>query len=155
MRTHLSAGAIVDDTRKLFADHGLRCTKQRLALWDALCKSKSHPTAEELYSQVKGNCGGLSRATVYNTLEALCRAGLVRQMAGAGSNGCCRYDAGESEHLHFVCRDSRRIMDVPDSLSRKLLKRLPRQVLAEIEEELGVTIEDVGVQLHGRARNQT
>lgn len=138
-------------TRELFQQHGLRCTQQRIALYEALRKARNHPTADELYrlvhqqDRVKSN--GLSRATVYNTLEALCRAGLVRPVP---SSGGCRYDADLSDHLHFRCRETAEIRDVPPDLGRKLLGRLPRKIVAQIEREMGVHIEGLNIQLVGR-----
>src|SRR6185503_2137091 len=40
-------------TRELFERHRLRCTQQRVALYEALASCKSHPTAEELFQYVK------------------------------------------------------------------------------------------------------
>src|SRR5688572_10620027 len=60
-----------DCTRELFAQHGLRCTRQRQTLFETLRACRCHPTAEELYRMLPCS-GGMSRATVYNTLETLC-----------------------------------------------------------------------------------
>ena len=130
-------------TRDLFADHSIRCTPQRMAVYEALRRSKQHPTAEELYRAVKPDTGSLSLATVYNTLEALCKAGLARKLATA--DGSCRYDGDTSEHLHILCRDTEEIKDVPLHLSRRLIEALPQSVLAEVERELGVEIDGVSI----------
>ena len=138
-------------TRDLFQQHGLRCTKQRIALYEALRKARNHPTADELYRLVRhqdrSNANGLSLATVYNTLEALCRAGLVRPVPSSG--GCCRYDADLSDHLHFRCRETAEIRDVPPELGKRLLDRLPKTIVAQIEREMGVCIEGLNIQLVG------
>ncbi len=42
-----------------------------------------------------------SRATVYNALHALARAGLVREVAGPGK--AVRFDANLDRHHHFLC----------------------------------------------------
>ena len=119
-----------------------------MALFDALRECTSHPTAEELYRRVRENTTGLSRATVYNTLDALCKAGLARQMPGV--NGCCRYDANTSEHMHIRLTNDE-IRDVPNDLGARLMNNLPKDVLMEIERRLGVQIEQINVQLMGRA----
>ena len=106
-------------TRELFAQHQLRCTQQRMAVYETLRASDAHPTAEELFRLVKPKTDKLSLATVYNTLDALCEAGLVRRMPT--TNGCCRYDADTSEHLHIRFRDTSQIRDVPQHLSERLL----------------------------------
>lgn len=135
-------------TRDLFSHHSLRCTTQRVALFEALSVCKSHPTAEELFSLVKPGMNSLSLATVYNTLEALCEAGLARKMPTP--RGICRYDANMSEHLHVRYQDTGEIRDVPHELGAKLLEKLPHSVIAEIEREMGVAIDGVSVQLIGR-----
>jgi len=76
----------------------------------------------------------LSRATVYNTLEALCRAGLARQLPT--TNGCCRYDADTSEHLHIRFRENSEIRDVPPELGTRLLANMPQPLLTEIERRM-------------------
>jgi Fur family peroxide stress response transcriptional regulator len=165
----------VHETRELFANHNLRCTRQRLALFQTLRACKTHPTADELYRMVQhdgspeddalpargsnGSCsraagsavsftGRLSRATVYNTLEALCRAGLVRKLPT--TNGCWRFDADTSEHPHVKFRNSQEIRDVPSDLGHRLVSSLPRHLVNEIEHAMGVKIDGVNIQLLAR-----
>ena len=137
-------------TRELFARHKLRCTAQRLALYEALRGCKTHPTAEELYQRVRQAHGSISLATVYNTLEALCNAGLAQKLPT--TNGCCRYDGDTSDHLHLRLRDTAEVCDVPAELGERLQAAIPDEVLAEVEDELGVSIERVRIQLIGRRR---
>ena len=132
-------------TREMLARHRIRCTTQRLALYEALVADRNHPTAEELYRSVKPGTLGLSRATVYNTLETLCEAGLARKLPS--NNGCSRYDADVSEHLHVAFREDGSILDVPGELGDKLTSELPHHVIAEIERRMGVEIEGVNIEL--------
>ncbi len=138
--------------RNLFADRNLRCTTQRLAIYEALCQRMDHPTAEELYRMVKPQTQRLSLATVYNTLEALCRAGLARKMSTG--NGCCRYDADTTEHVHLLFRESGEIHDVPDELGCRVLDDLRQKVVAEIERRMGVKVEGLDIQLVARRNGQ-
>jgi Fe2+ or Zn2+ uptake regulation protein len=137
-----------DDIRELFEQHNLRCTCQRAALFEALVQSKCHPTAEELYNIVRPQTDRLSLATVYNTLETLCQAGLARKLPT--TNGCCRYDADLSDHYHVRFPETGEIRDVPVDLSRKLRDGLPRHVLDEVESTLGITIDDIHIQITAR-----
>ena len=92
----------------------------------------------------------LSLATVYNTLDSLYEAGLVQRLPM--SDGGCRYDADISEHVHLKVegRDSS-LEDVPDDLGRALLSRVRSEVLEQIEQTMGVSIDTISVQLHGRS----
>ncbi len=132
-------------TRDLFADHNVRCTAQRRALYEALVRDKGHPTAEELYRTVMPDTCHLSLATVYNTLETLCKIGLARKLPT--NDGCCRYDADTSEHLHVCFRDDGEIIDVPSELGGKLLDQGRRSIVSEVERELGVEVDGLSIQL--------
>jgi Fur family peroxide stress response transcriptional regulator len=132
-------------TRELFNQHNLRCTTQRVALYEALKASHAHPTAEELFQLVKPNTEKLSLATVYNTLETLCEAGLVRRIPT--SHGCCRYDGDISAHPHMRDQDTGEIIDVPHDLSHQLMHSLSDDVLRRIERETGVQVQGVSIQI--------
>ncbi len=144
-----------DDLQALFTRHGLRCTRQRRALYEALAATDRHPTVDQLFRQVSDSFPGISLATVYNTLEALCGAGLAQKLPGHNnSNGAAapaRYDAVVHNHLHARDRRSGTVRDVPDDLGRKILDRMPDNVLKQIESELGFKIEHVQIELVGSA----
>jgi Fe2+ or Zn2+ uptake regulation protein len=139
-------------SREIFERHGLRCTAQRIALFEALRASTSHPTAEELYHAVRATTSRLSLATVYNTLEALCKAGICRSIPMG--DGATRYDADVTDHLHVRVIPHGGIHDVPVDLGRKLLARLPKDVIRQVEERLGVQIDRVQIELVAREAAQ-
>jgi len=132
---------------ELFAKHGLRCTKQRVAIYDALLASDEHPTADELYRRVTRQLPGMSLATVYNTLEAFCRAGLAQKILG--HSGSARYDASMENHLYLRCERTGQVADGPNDLSKKILSHIPNQTLDEIENMLGFKISQVQIELVG------
>lgn len=84
-----------------FRAGSLRRTPQRYAILAHLVKSRVHPTAEEIFRAVNRFDPRSSRATVYNSLHALERAGLVRELRLDGATA--RYDAALEPHHHFVC----------------------------------------------------
>ena len=139
-----------EQTDTLFAARGLRCTRQRKALYEALAASRAHPTADDLHQQVAPRIDGLSLATVYNTLEALCQAGLVQKLPGAGTNGSARYDAVRGDHLHMRDQHSGAVDDVPPDISREILERIPPDVLKDVERRLGFKISQVQIELVGQ-----
>ena len=136
-----------DRIQEMFASEGLRCTAQRRALYKVLAASTCHPTAEQLYYEVSGSITGLSLATVYNTLEAFCQAGLCQKLPGKG--GSVRYDAMVHNHLHTRCEKSGAVYDVPDVLGQKLLDSVPSNILRTIEQQLGFKINRVNIELVG------
>ena len=134
--------------QEIFSERGLRCTAQRVALFEALRTTASHPTAEELYLAVKPRTRSLSLATVYSTLETLCRVGLARKIPTAG--GSCRFDADTSEHVHLRFQENGSVVDIPKRLSDRLVDSLSREVLDEIGTALGVRVESLSIQILAR-----
>ncbi|NOG55368.1 MAG: transcriptional repressor [Planctomycetes bacterium] len=136
------------DARSVFAVRGLRCTRQRVVLYEALINMKTHPTAEELYDKVREHCPGLSLATVYNTLEVLCRAGLCRRLPT--TRGSSRYDADTHPHLHAVNSETGDVVDIPDDLGQEVIQNLPQDVIKEIEARLDMSVDRISIQFIGR-----
>ena len=93
-----------------FEAAGLRRTSQRCAVMQYLVEQPVHASAEEIFRAVNALDPRASRATVYNSLSALERAGLVRRLS-AGS-GHSRYDAVLDRHYHFVCEQCGAIEDL-------------------------------------------
>jgi Fur family peroxide stress response transcriptional regulator len=106
---------------------GLKCTPQRLAIYEALTASDTHPSAEELYREVKARYPMLSRNTVYQTLEALTNAGLAQAVRSSRSHA--RYDGNSDAHHHMVCLSCDRVEDFHDPSLERLAppSRLRRQ----------------------------
>src|SRR5690242_7608050 len=89
---------------------GLRCTPQRYAVMAFLRDHPQHPTAAEIFEAVNRADPRSSRATVYNNLRDLVRAGLVREVAVEGR--AARFDAQHVRHHHFVCDRCGNVEDV-------------------------------------------
>jgi Fur family transcriptional regulator, peroxide stress response regulator len=89
----------------------LRPTAQRYAVLDFLVRHPFHATAEEILEAINRDDPRSSRATVYNSLNALVQAGLVREMAGDGKS--TRFDAHLRRHHHFRCERCGAVEDVP------------------------------------------
>jgi len=95
-----------------FRRQGVRVTPQRIAIYEALAATTSHPTADALYRTVKRRHPMMSRNTVYYTLTALREAGLVQEVNGG--DGVARFDANLSPHHHLICLGCRQIADLVD-----------------------------------------
>lgn len=132
----------------LFAGHGLRCTRQRQDVFAALAATTAHPTAEELHRMVSGGASPehaeetVSLATVYNTLEVLTQAGLVRKIPT--HDGACRYDADTTDHMHLMLGDGA-VRDVPADLGERFLEHIPPSLVEELERRMGVRVRRVTV----------
>jgi Fur family peroxide stress response transcriptional regulator len=139
--------------RELFRQRSVRHTRQREVVYAALATTKAHPTADELYHSVcRSHCIGaaiaaeseLSLATVYNTLEALCEAGLAHRLPSI--SGPCRFDADTSSHAHLLAADGQ-VVDIPEDLSQQLLGAIPQSALDELAQRMGISIDRVTLQV--------
>lgn len=81
--------------------HGLPLTIQRRRLLEGFLGRTDHPSAETLYREIGPTLPGLSRATVYRTLEKLVELGLVARIGHHGAE--TRYDPRIGRHHHLVC----------------------------------------------------
>ena len=90
---------------------GLKLTPQRFAVLDFLVRTREHPTADQISAALNRRFPRASRATVYNTLNALRDAGLVHEVYL--DDAVARFDANIDQHHHFVCRVCDKLEDVP------------------------------------------
>ena len=97
--------------RRALEAEGQRFTEQRAAVYRFLAATDSHPTADEVFLQVRHNLPGISLATVYKSLETLVGCGLAVKLAYA--DGSARYDGRTDPHHHVRCLSCGRVSDVP------------------------------------------
>ena len=90
--------------------HGLPVTVQRREIFSALVPRTDHPTADEIYEQVRTRLEGISRATVYRVLETLVRVGVARKVPHPGT--AARFDPIVERHHHFSCLSCGELMDL-------------------------------------------
>ena len=119
-----------DVIRRSLEDGGLRCTPQRYAVMAFLMEHAGHPTATEIFDAVNHADPRCSRATTYNNLRDLVKAGLVREVAVEGR--AARFDAKGIRHHHFICDHCGNVedmewFDVPRPAPRSLGKRIVRE----------------------------
>lgn len=115
----------LDSYTSAISHSGLRLTKQRRGVFDALMDNPDHPTATEVFLRAKRRMPSISLATVYNCLETLVGCGLVRQVNFDRSP--TRYCPNLREHGHFICEECGVVFDVPlkTGMSLKQFLQLP------------------------------
>ena len=89
---------------------GLRVTAARVALLQAV-RDGDHLGVEAIAAGVRDRIGQISLQAVYDALNALTQAGLVRRIEPAGSPA--RYEGRlRDNHHHVVCRSCGAVADV-------------------------------------------
>ena len=111
---------------------GLRSTPQRYAVMAFLMEHTGHPTAAEIFKAVNRMDPRSSRATTYNNLRDMVRAGLVREVAVEGR--AARFDAKDMRHHHFICDRCGNVEDMEwYDVPRPALGSLGKRILRECE----------------------
>ena len=91
-------------------DAGLRVTRQRLAVLDALAEL-AHADTESVITAVRRDLPEVSHQAIYDSLRALTTAGLARRIQPNGSVARYEVRVGDNHH-HLVCRSCGEITDV-------------------------------------------
>jgi Fe2+ or Zn2+ uptake regulation protein len=101
---------------------GFKLTAQRRAIVQLFADDHSHPTAQSIFDRLKLEHPTLSFATVYNTLDALSKAG-TSGVLKVGS--AARFDPNTEPHHHAICEGCDCIIDLPvDSADPTALDRV-------------------------------
>ena len=89
-------------------------SRKREAIIDALRSTKTHPTAEWIYSRLKPSYPDLSLGTVYRNLSLFLGEGSIIKVGNV--NGQERYDANINPHPHFICDSCGEVIDIDENL---------------------------------------
>lgn len=116
--------------KELLREKGLKVTKQRLKVLEAIAASpREHLTAEEIYELVKVDCPEIGLATVYRTIQLLNELHLIDRINF--DDGFVRYEMGSAQdaeirhrHHHLICMKCGRVISFRDDLLEGLEKKI-------------------------------
>ena len=83
-----------------FSARGLRLTRQRRAVLDAIAAAPSSLSALQVYDAAREQCPELGLTTVYRTLEVLAEIGALRRVHGP--DHCESFVPASAAHGHTV-----------------------------------------------------
>ncbi len=98
-----------EDLSNKLKDKNIRLSHQRLKVLEYLVNNRCHPTVEQIYTVLHKEIPTLSKTTVYNTLNTLIDAGLVKLITIDENE--TRYDIDTTTHGHFKCESCGDIYD--------------------------------------------
>jgi Fe2+ or Zn2+ uptake regulation protein len=126
--------------RDVLESSGQRYTEQRAAVYRHLRATKSHPTADDVFTAVRSELPDISLATVYKALETLVGCGLAVKLTYG--DGSARYDGRTDPHPHAHCVSCGAVIDMPGRLDARTLDGLGTIEGFEVQ---GYRVEVVGV----------
>lgn len=97
----------------LLESHGILPTSQRLEVAEILLGRPQHLSAEQIIDTLRARDSGVSKATVYNTLNLLSERGLVKELLVDPERKF--YDSTTRPHHHFYNVDTRVLTDIDDA----------------------------------------
>ena len=95
-----------------------RMTHQRQIILQELRKTKTHPSADEIYIMVRRVITHISIGTVYRNLELLSKMGFIKKIKFDENQ--MRFDGNPEKHYHVSCIVCHRIDDIPTNVVKKL-----------------------------------
>ncbi|MFC3927488.1 Fur family transcriptional regulator [Streptococcus caprae] len=107
---HRSSDAFDYVISHLKAKH-IRITETRKAVIQYMIASFEHPSAEQIYKDLKPTYPNISLATVYNNLKVLIEEGFVTELKVSQDN-TSYFDFMGHDHLNVVCEQCGKITDI-------------------------------------------
>ncbi len=102
-----------------------RVTRQREAILKILSNTISHPTADQIYDEVRKEIPNISKGTVYRNLQVLREGGFISELNLNGT--LSRFEVKQESHYHFRCEKCRRVFDLDEPVDRELDEKISKQ----------------------------
>jgi Fur family transcriptional regulator, peroxide stress response regulator len=134
------------EIRSKLAQHKLKVTPQRIAVFEAIVKLNNHPTADNIIEFIRQEHPNIAVGTVYNTLETFVKKGMIEKIRT--DEEVMRYDALTERHHHLYSRDSRKIGDYFDNDLNVLINNYFQQKTIP-----GFEVENVVVNIIGKFKS--
>ena len=99
------------DIIAILRKHKVQPTPQRIAVAEAILRTDTHASADELRKSVKKSCPTISRATIYNTLNHFVEKKILKTQII--TEGKVVYDSCLKHHHHFIDEETGEIHDIP------------------------------------------
>ena len=91
-------------------EHTTKQFKKRNAIYECLCSTDTHPSAEMVHAMLQSEHPDISLATVYRNLAKFKSEGKI--MSVATVRGTERFDGNTEPHVHFVCSQCDAVIDL-------------------------------------------
>jgi Fur family peroxide stress response transcriptional regulator len=101
---------------------GYKATPQRIAICRIALNSRAHPSAQQVYAEVKKIHPTVSLATVYKTLEVLRDLKLVQEINLP--KGQARFDSYMNPHINLICLKCGDIKDLDDMTIGEITRKV-------------------------------
>lgn len=124
---HAQMWTIEEGTERI-RSKGLKITSQRVGILKLLKDRKDHPSAEQIFREMKETFPTISFATIYSTAQILQDAGLLQILTIDGQR--VFFDPEPEPHAHYRCRVCGSVSDMPfpNGAAKKIRESSPNSI---------------------------
>ena len=119
MQTHVNSDASAIEALR---SKGYKATPQRIAICRVVLNKRTHPSAQQVYTEVRKTNPTVTLATVYKTLEVLRDLNLVQEINFP--EGQARFDSCMKAHINLVCLKCGSIVDLDDTIVMEIASKV-------------------------------
>lgn len=107
----------------ILADAGLRVTRQRLIVLDAVSTGEGHTAIGDIYTRARKQDPGIDLSTVYRALRVFADRGIV--LTAPSGDGEQLYEIRHTTpHHHLVCKSCGSEFPLPDDIATAMMQRI-------------------------------
>ncbi|MBF0492914.1 MAG: transcriptional repressor [Deltaproteobacteria bacterium] len=147
MKKNLEKKWTPDEVQAALGEKGVRFTKKRAVVLEAMLNAAGHLTIDEILFQVKKLDPRIGYVTVYRTLKIFKECGFVNQWQFG--DGFSRFEKTGDHHDHLICLKCGKILefeeDEIEALQKSVAKRYHFQIVSHVHEIYGYCKECVSV----------
>ncbi len=108
-----NSNSVVRRFTEYLDQHSMRRTTERYAILNLIMGINGHFTIEELQQMIEKDGFRVSRSTVYNTIELLIDAKMLRRHVFEGMQA--QYERITQPHTHLICTTCGKVKEVRDT----------------------------------------
>ncbi len=131
-----------EDLSLILKQQNISVTPQRVQILKNIMERHDHPSADNIFQEVRRALPMISFNTVYKTLETFCQLGLIMKVNPL--HEVARYDGNTTPHTHLICTRCHQVED--------LYWDWPKEIPLPDLRSSGFQVESVAVQLFGLCR---
>jgi Fur family ferric uptake transcriptional regulator len=109
--------------QELLATHGIRATRQRQHVLEALSAEPNDATAQQIFESLRARGESTGLATVYRTLALLSERGAVDALMHRPGEICYRL-CSDTHHHHLTCSECHQVVELSECRLEPWLERL-------------------------------
>jgi Fur family transcriptional regulator, ferric uptake regulator len=128
----------LDDALTQCQSLGMRLSRQRRSILELLWEAQEHLSARQIYDRLNQQGKEIGHTSVYQNLEALSQQGIIECVERSDGR---LYGHVSDSHSHINCLDTDQILDIRIEL--------PKDFVAEIEQQTGMKITDYRIDFYG------